>query len=298
MSSKVSFPTLKDFEPTRRTLHLVAQAVSVVSRTHGKFHPKWRHVSLKVRSDGLVTDRIALPNGGEIWFKIDLRQHKAILYRDRLQDLISDDNIIREFRLTGGLSGLTATQFGDQVLGSVADLGLSGDYDRARFENDDPREYDPQAAEFFLQALVSADRVFKKHRSQLSGEIGPVQFWPHGFDLAFEWFGTRVETSENNREIQEIPSQLNLGFYPGDPDNPPYFYSNPWPFDAQKLLGQSLPVGVSWHTEGWQGTILPYDELAGVRDAEERLANYAQVVFELCTPTLIASRSTLKQVSA
>jgi hypothetical protein len=183
--------------------------------------------------------------------------------------------------------GLTASQFGDQVLEAVADLGLSGQYAREKFENDDPRDYNPEAAERFLTALVNADRVFKEHRAKLSGDAGPVQLWPHGFDLAFEWFGTRVVTYEHEGEVQEHPSQLNLGFYPGDLDNAPYFYSNTWPFDADKLLDQPLPAGASWHTEGWQGTYLPYSELAGTENGEERLADFARAVFELCSPALL-----------
>jgi hypothetical protein len=48
-----------------------------------------------------------------------------------------------------------------------------------------------------------------------------------------------------------------------------------------------LPDGASWHTEGWQGTILPYEELVEDDEAEERLREYARTVFEICSPTLL-----------
>jgi hypothetical protein len=139
-----------------------------------------------------------------------------------------------------------------------------------------------------MTALTNTDRIFKEHRATLDGEKGPVQLWPHGFDLAFEWFGSRVEVHEEQGERQELPSQLNLGFYPGSPGQAPYFYSNPWPFEADALLGRTLPDGARWHTEGWHGTILPYEELAGNPNAEERLVVYARRVFELAAPTLTA----------
>ena len=84
-----------------------------------------------------------------------------------------------------------------------------------------------------------------------------------------------------------MPAQLNLGFYPGGPGIAPYFYSNPWPFDAERLLGSPLPGGARWHTEGWQGTILPYEELVGDPDAGTRLLAYARRVYELCAPLLM-----------
>lgn len=277
MSERILFPTLANWEPTRGTLHYYTLAIGTVSRAHAEFHPKWWHISLKVVPDGLVTTRMRLPEGGEFWFKIDLRQHKAFL--------VTNKGIYREFSLA---DGLTATEFGDRILAAVAELGLRADYARKKFTNDDPREYDPEAAGRFLVALLGADTIFKEHRATLPGDPGPVQLWPHNFDLAFEWFGTRVERYEHAGKIQEYPSQLNLGFYPGDSANVPYFYSNPWPFEGDQLLDKPLPDGASWHTEGFEGSILPYEELAEDPNARSRLREYARVVFELCSPTLMA----------
>lgn len=277
MTSETIFPTLEGFEPTRQTLQLYSRVISAVPRAHGKFHPKWWHVSLKVLPDGLITDPVSLPDGGMIRLKMDLVRHEILL--------IANDDPVRAFSMTEGQS---STAMAEDVLGAVAKLGLRGEYDREEFENDDPREYDPAWAHAFLTALVNADRIFKQHRAALSGEKGPVQLWPHGFDLAFEWFGARVEVFEEDGERQEYPSQLNLGFFPGSPGVAPYFYSNPWPFEADALLGQPLPQGADWRTEGWQGTILPYAALAGDPKAEERLLTYARRVYELSAPSLTA----------
>ena len=51
---------------------------------------------------------------------------------------------------------------------------------------------------------------------------------------------------------------------------PAYFYANPWPFDADKLVKQTLPGGARWHQEGWQGTMLPYADVVGDPEAEDR----------------------------
>jgi hypothetical protein len=277
MSSDAIFPDLEGFGPTKQTLHLYAQAVGVIPRTHAVSHPKWWHVSLKVRPNGLTTDDMALPDGGSFNLRMDLKEHKVVL--------TTSTGTVREFSMA---EGLTSTALGNQILAALADLGLEGEYARDRFENGEPRAYDPVLAERFFAALTIADRVFNKYRSGLSGDFGQVQLWPHGFDLAMEWFGTRVETYEEHGEVTEYPSQLNLGFYVGEGGDSSYFYSNPWPFEQEQLVHNALPSGARWITESWQGSILPYSELIGVNNAEERLLEYANAVYNISSPTLLA----------
>jgi hypothetical protein len=275
MPPEALFPPLIDWEPTRQTLQLYSRVVSAVPRALAAPQPHWWHISLHVNQDGLTSSRMRLPAGGEFWLTMDLHRHQVLLLGDR--------GLHRSFNMANGRS---ASAFGDQVLGAVKELGLEGPFQREKFESDEPRIYDAAAAARFFQALTSADRIFKAHRARLSGEVSPVQLWSHGFDLSVEWFGTRVERYEEHGKIKEFPSQLNLGFYPGDPENAPYFYSNPWPFEGERLLDKGLPRGARWHTEGWQGTILPYEEIAGDERAEERLLEYARRVYEVCAPTL------------
>lgn len=275
MSPETLFLSLDGLEPTRQTLHLYSRLISAVPRTHGEFHPKWWHVSLRVQPDGLLTDAVALPDGGTLRIKMDLVVHKILLF--------ADGRRIVSFSM---LEGKSSTAMADEVLAAVARLGLRGEVDREKFENDEPREYDPFQVANFLRALVNADRIFKARRAALGGEAGPVQLWPHGFDLAFEWFGTRVQEYEEQGKAHAVPAQLNLGFYPGSPGLSPYFYSNPWPFEGDVLLGEALPDGASWHTEGWQGAILPYAALVEDKVAEDRLLAFAARVFEVSAPTL------------
>lgn len=273
MTVSLDFPPLVGWEATHKTLHLYGNVLGVVARAHAEPHPKWWHVSLKVQPEGLVTDPLALPQGGTLRLELDLDRHEIVLS--------TSDRDERRFDMT---AGLTANEMGDQVLGAVAELGLTGDYDRQRFDNDEPRTYDPAAVESFLAALVRADAILKRHRETLVGEVGPVQLWPHGFDLSFEWIGTRVESHEAEGKVQEMPAQINFGFYPGEPA---YFYANPWPFEADKLVDQPLPDGSRWHQEGWQGTMLPYTDVVGDPAAEERLLSYFGEVYRVASPTLL-----------
>lgn len=276
MTNEPLFPALTDWGPTRQTLHLYCQAIGVLARAHAKPQPRWQHISLKVQADGLRTvdmDRA----GGRFWLVMDLKRHRVVLH--------TDEGPFRDFDMTQGLTG---TQFGDALLAAVAELGLSANYARKKFESHEPCQYNPEVVGRYLTTLINADRTFKEHRATLSGDVSPVQLWPHNFDLAFEWFGTRVVRSEEDGRAQEYRSQINLGFYPGDPDNAPYFYSNPWPFEEEKLTDHPLPEGARWFNESWQGSILPYEELAEDPSAESRLKEYARAVYEIASPNLLA----------
>ncbi len=267
------FPTLDGFGPTRRTLQLYGRALSGLARVHGVAHPNWWHISLRVTPSGLQGDNIPLPGGGILAGRLDLLARQLVLWTSGGRQWA--------LPLDGKMSG---TAMGERLIAAAAEAGLHGDYDRARFASDEPGVYDAVATDRFFTALVKADRVLKKHRATLTGNTGPVQLWPHGFDLAMEWFGTRVERTEEGGA--ELPAQLNLGFYPGEDDASSYFYSNPWPFDSDKLLGHALPEGASWHTEGWQGAILPYTTLRNDPRAEERVLGFAAAVYDIAAPLL------------
>lgn len=274
--TSTKFPALNNWEPTHQTLHWYSKVVAVIPRAHAEAHPKWWHISLKVQPDGLATNAMPLPDGGTFTLTMDFRKHAVVL--------ATSNGDRQEIDMT---AGSTSSQFGDKLITAVAKLGLEGEYLREKFEDDSPREYDKMATENFLTAINSAQAVFNQHRDSLThDEIGPVQLWPHGFDMAFEFFGTKQVEHEEEGKMVKYPSQLNLGFSLGEPSHPePYFYSNPWPF-AESLQSNDLPAGAVWFTESWQGSMLPYAEIADDDKAGERLLDYAQRVYALALPTI------------
>ena len=259
----------EDWEPTPATLHAYAQAVGAIARAHAIPHPMWWHISLKVRPAGLVTETMAVPGGGTFDIRMDLRTHEIVIE--------TSTGTATAIPMTDGLTG---TEMGDALIKAVAELGLDGEYVREKFENEDARIYDTEAAATFFMALVNIEHILEEHRSTLEGEVGPLQVWPHGFDLAFEWFGTRYE----NYDGMDHRAQLNLGWYPA---GAPYFYSNPWPFEGDKLTTVALPEHCSWHTEGWEGSKLEYDKVTSQADGRAKILEYAQAVHDAAAPTLL-----------
>ena len=274
MSNTVFVPLDDEREPTRATLHAYAKGVGAVAGAHAVFHPKWWHISLKVRPNGLVTDNLPLPGGGSLALRMDL-------VNDLVAIEASDGSSI-DVPMTDGLTG---SEFADNLIAAVAGYGLEGEYLRDKFEDDTPREYDSQAATKIMDLFVNANTVLERQRATLGDSVGPIQLWPHGFDLAFEWYGSRIEEHEEDGEVRAYPSQLNFGLYPA---GRAYFYSNPWPFAGDELLGVDLPHGAEWHTDGWEGSVLYYDQVAEDSDAETKVLEYAAAVMEAARPTLEA----------
>jgi hypothetical protein len=260
------FPALvPEAEPTRATLHGFAHAVTALARAHAPRHPKWWHASLKLRPTGLVSDAVPIPAGGSLQIHMDFTAHEVVVEAtDGSAERIPMD------------TGLSTSKMGDAILDAARSFGVLGDVDRSRFESEEDTAYDREHAATLWKAFVNVAAVLEAHRRALPGEVGPVQVWPHGFDIAFEWFGTKQVESDEGTTL----AQINFGFYPaGDA----YCYANPWPFDSD-LTERELPTGARWHTEGWKGTELPYQALA--EDDGSRLREYYEAVFELAAPTL------------
>ncbi|KAA3646453.1 MAG: hypothetical protein DWQ07_09575 [Chloroflexi bacterium] len=272
-----TLPALTDWGATKQTLHYYAKGVGVIPHGVAKVqtdlaHPKWWHISLKMGAAGLTTEKMALPDGGEFWLALNGSNHEVVLETSKGDK--------QTFSMT---QGKTSTEFGNQLVDAVEALGVKGEFKRDEFENGEPREYDQTKAETWWQAIQVINATMSKHHDNISGEIGPVQLWPHGFDTAFEWFGTRKVSYEG----AEHPSQLNFGFSPGEPSHPePYFYSNPWPFEEEKLTAVELPHEAKWHVGDWQGSIYEYSALVGDPEASDKLFEYFAKVYEAAAPTL------------
>lgn len=259
-------PLPEPLVPTLDALHGFAKALGAVVREHAPARPHWWHLGLMVRPDGLATVPVPVPGGGAMAVRLDPVAAEVEARSSRGEGLSVD------------LRGATPADLAAELARFDARCGLGPELDRSRVPEGavDP-DWDVAAA--YMGVLVDLAEALERRRSVLGAAAGPVVVWPHGFDLAFEWFGTRQVSGDDGRAA---PAQLNLGFSPYDGG---YLYSNPWPFDAA-LTGEPLPAGASWHQGDWQGTILPYAEVAGRDDGVERLLTYAEAVHRIARPTL------------
>jgi hypothetical protein len=272
--AKSSFPPIGDWAPTLETLSQYAAAIGVVPRALAEPHPKWWHISLKIQQGGAATDPIPYPNSTSATFR---------LLMNLMSDSVDVSTSLGELRSLSMAEGLSATEFGTQLISMLAELGIEAQFEREKFEDDEIRTYDSEAASSYREVLINTARILEFHRASLSGDTGPIQLWPHNFDLAFEWFGTRqVPYGEDG----SLPSQINFGLAPGDSSHAEtYFYSNPWPFE-DSLTNHELPAGAQWFTDSWKGSLLPYREVAGDPEGDEKIAAYFKAIYEIASPLL------------
>lgn len=268
-SASPPFPRLDgDWEPTRAALHAYSRALCALPEGILPPHPAWWHTSLAVGPDGLRTGNLPLPGGGMAAGRLDLLRHRIAL-NSSSGEAVSFD--LRE--------GRTAAEMADGLIAILRDWGLEGEYRLEELEGRAPLRYRPQAVAPFRTALFNAAVAFESHRAGLPfREVGPVQFWSHGFDLSVEWFGTRQMEYEGAMH----PVQINLGFYPNG--DRPYFYSNPFPF-AEEMSRNPLTVG-EWHDAEFRGSILYYDRVADRPDGRRLLKTFAAEVYRTARPAL------------
>jgi hypothetical protein len=265
-TGKAPFPELGDWRGTRETLHAYCKVLGTIRAAFAPEEPRYAHISLRLYTSGLTTTPIPTPGkpGETFALSLDLRNHYVLLS--------TSGGEVQQIRMSEGLS---ATQLGEELIGKLDALGIKGKVNAKKFHNDGRREYALDEAERYFAALTRAGQVFEQFRAGLSGAADPVQLWPHHFDLSFVLLGSKTVKEKD----ADYPSQITVGFAPADSSTPTeYFYCNPYPFEKSVTEGD-LPAGARWHTNGWNGALYPYGEVAGKADGAERLLQFLQAAY-------------------
>jgi len=88
----------------------------------------------------------------------------------------------------------------------------------------------------------------------------PLVVWPEHFDMSTLLFA--------GNEIDEGKPHLNFGFAPfSDGLERPYLYAYAYPY-PDSYDPPALPKGARWHTQGWTGVLLPYEEIASQQNSQ------------------------------
>ncbi len=258
----MTLPSLpEDWESTRTTLQAYGQALTAIPRAAGTPDDRWTHVAMQVGSNGLRTAQTPLADGTELVASIDLTRHQIVITAG--EDVEQLDII----------PGPSPASVGELMLAVASRHGSEIDVDRERFGGSDPLPYDAGHAEAFRAAATYVAHAFRKMNESVPGEVTGPHLWPHGFDIATEWYSTkRVPHGES-----DASAQIAVGFYPAGES---YFYANPWPFED--AWGDKPPVeGATWHLDGWQGAVL---DPGGVDEAD--IVAFGAAVHELAREAL------------
>ena len=256
-------PLAEAWMPTRTTLQAYARALTAFPRAAGTADTRWSHVSMDPVDEGFATAPVVLADGAELSSTLDIANHRIIVSAG--SDLLAFD--------MG--EGPSPRSLGDAVVDLAHRHGTTIDVDRARFSDRGKMDYAPGEAASFRESARSVVAAMAEVNADLEGEVTGPHLWPHGFDIATEWYVPRIVEHDGERGN----AQIAVGWYPSDSS---YLYANPWPFESS-WSGATLPHGASWHLDGWQGAELavPSEGLDG-----SVLVELARAVHELAGLTL------------
>ena len=256
--------------PTIAALHLYSQVVGKVPtallpwRNHG-----W-HLTLHLTPRGLRTEPIHAPNG-VFTLALDLVDHQLVLEDSSGRLMLP----LRPGTVAGfhGAAMQMLAQAGHEVRIHAAPNEIEPAVPFA--EDEEMRAYDPDSARRLLDALASADRVFRLFRSGFLGKVSPVHFFWGSFDLAVTRFSGRPAPPHPGG-IPNLPDAVtreayspevsSAGFWPGSATGgSPFFYSYAYP--APPGLSEAAVQPEAARFDGALGEfVLPYDAVRTARD--------------------------------
>jgi hypothetical protein len=137
---------------------------------------------------------------------------------------------------------------------------------------------DPQTSAEYGAALYHVFTAVARFRARLAGPQTPIVVWPEHFDLSTLWFPT-------DDRSDDAPS-MNFGFSPFDATTErPYLYAYAYPM-PDNFAQLPLPAPAQWHTEGWNGAFVAYDDLIRSDDPEVLIESLCEAIYALLAPTL------------
>ncbi|GEM_PF-398612 len=265
-------PSLDHFEVTGRSLHKMAMLLGLVRLLSYEPLTNYLELGMKVVPQGLSTD--TLQGGGELI--LDFKQ-RAFIYHPRTGTAVT-------FPFTGQtqadivetvLAALESTELNQALVGmsghTALERAVQAAHTRARFTHLDSKEYtdtmplevDANIASDYADVLYTIFTATARFRARLTGLMTPIVVWPEHFDLSTLWF------HPENTEMEANKAHLNFGFAPYSLGlERPYLYAYAYPY-PEHYTPPLLPAGAIWHTTGWTGVVVSYDEI--VQQAEPAL---------------------------
>ena len=256
---------LENWKPTLDTLQNYAKFIGKVRRALTPRQKHWSHVSLRVDASGVTTTAIPAPPQ-TFDMRLEFTTHRLVV------------NTSRGDQWATPLEGQSPAHFMKVGLAALAGFGIEPDVDQSLFSSTRGGTYDQASVNRFWQALAQLDAIFKQFKGELRQETGPVQLWPHHFDLAMLWFSGRLVPGQDPDNEEYADEQMNFGFVPGDDSiSEPYFYITAYPL-PDGLTKTRLPSDAYWLTEGFTGAIMPYAALVDSSNADHKLLDFFRTV--------------------
>lgn len=248
---------LESWRPTRDTLQGLSRILGEIRQADAPREPHWFHISLRLYARGLMTPPMIA--GDRVFeVRINLTSHRI--------EVFTDDGGEAALKIPGRKT----TALVDDLQTSMNRLAIKSSVDWSRLDTSMPSEYDVDQVRIFWYNLLTIHQMFTRFKGTVRGHTGPVQLWPHHFDLAFLWFSGRQVPGQDPADEEASQEQMNFGFSTGDNEiTEPYFYITMYPF-PDRMDAITLPGGAYWNTS-WKGAVLPLATLSKSRQPEGEL---------------------------
>ena len=275
---------LAEWEDTRATLHLWSQVLGKIKLRRAPVVNHWWNVALQLTSRGWTTGPIPC-DARTFDLEMDFIDHRVVLSTSTGE------------RRAVEMRPRTVADFYRAACEACDDLGLTTPIravpseieDGIPFERDEThRAYDPDAAERFFRATLSAHRVLQEFRARFVGKCSPVHFFWGSFDLTVTRFSGRRAPAPT-RAMPGFPRWSNAeayshectsaGFWPGQGLGQPAFYSYAYPEPDGYAAARVLPAAAAYD-ESFGQFLLPYDAVRTASDPDAALLAFVQSTYE------------------
>jgi len=281
-----SWPALPfaTWQETCATLHMWTQVVGKIRLARSPMVNHWWQIALYVSPRGVTTSPI--PDGNrtfEIMF--DFIAHQLVI-------TVSDGQS-EQFPL----HPMTVAEFYTELMGGLRALGINVHIwtqpqeipDAIPFDQDrQHHSYDAAKVRDFWQALVQADRVFHRFRSDFLGKVSPVHFFWGSFDLCVTRFSGR-RAPEHPGGVPNMADWVtreayshevsSCGFWPGNGGfGEPAFYAYGYP-TPQGFDEAIVSVPGAYFNRDLSEFILPYDAVRSAADPDALLLDFLQQTY-------------------
>ena len=290
-----------DVRATTDTLQLFSQVVGKIRlMTTPWLNHSW-HVPLYVSVRGLTTGLIVV-GGKALEMEFDLLGDVLVLRNSDGQEVripLPDQSVAAFYAAT--LAALEKLGFAVKIDPMPCELP-----ECVAFPQDHaPRGYDGGTARTYWRALLQIRRVFLIFRSRFSGKCSPIHLFWGSFDLAVTRFSGRP-APRHPGGVPHLPEAVtreayshevsSAGFWPGDAQRPPSFYSYAYP-TPPGFSDATVEPREAYFDTALGEFLLPYDAVQTSNDPDQALLSFLQSTYEAAASLAQWDRAALERPS-
>lgn len=285
--SKLSVWPELDFIAMQDTIETLHQWIQIVGKIRLKTMP-WQnhswHTTLYITSTGYSTNSIPY-QGRNFQIDFDFRKHQLII---QCSDTIE---------LTMDLYSRTVADFYNELFEKLRSININVKIHPKPNEmeavipfreNTLNKTYEPVAAQTLWHAMLRANEVFTRFRSEFIGKASPVHLFWGAFDLAVSRFSGK-EAPLHPGGMPNMPLEVmqeaysrevsSAGFWPGSKDAPnPVFYSYVYPTPESFAKQEVLPEQAYYSPEMGE-YFLNYSDVQKSGDPDKMLYDFLATTY-------------------